>query len=576
MRANEGTGLRSALAACRSLFGWIVLFSVGINLLYLSPTIFMMQVYDRVLNTGGVMTLALMAAILVFALGTLALLERTRMRVAARIGLRIDRLAAPLVARAALMSGPRDPGRAQAARDFDTLRQVLASPVATAALDTPWTLIFVGVAFIIHPAIGIATLLGGVGLVLIALRHEHVMHPNMIETAALTARYYSNQEGDRAASEAVRALGMRDVLVARQLERRRELLAKQTRATFIQSGYGSMSRFWRLVLQSAVLGVGAYLAIERQISPGSLIAGSILTSRALAPIEQLVAGWRQIEQARVAYGNLVKLIDEAPPERPHTALPAPNGDFRFESASVRIPDTNRVALQSVSFTLQPGEVLGVIGPSGAGKSTLARAAVGAIALERGAVRLDGANLTDWHPDALGAHIGYLPQDLSLLAGTVAENIRRFAPASPEADEKTIAAARAAGAHEMILRLPNAYDTPLGLGGRGLSLGQAQRIALARALYGDPKLIVLDEPNAHLDGQGETALVAAMRDAAARGAIVIVVAHRRTIIAVVEKLLLMNEGAVEAFGPRDEVARKFLRVADTVNNVSSLPAREKQQ
>jgi len=576
MARKEGAGLRSALAACRSLMGWTVLFSAGINLLYLAPTIFMMQVYDRVLTTGGITTLVLMSVILVFALGTLALLDRTRMRLAARMGLRLDRIVSPMVAAAALQGTGREPGRAQAARDFDTFRQVLTSPVATAFLDTPWTIVFVGVAFVIHPLIGAATLVGGVVLTLIALRHEHVMHPNIVDTAQLTARYYAGAEGDRAASEAVRALGMRQVLVRRQLERRRELLAAQTHATFTQSSYGSLSRFWRLVLQSAVLGLGAYLAIERQISPGSLIAGSILTSRALAPLEQIVAGWRQIEQARIAYGNLVKLIDEAPPERPHTALPAPRGEVRFESVSVRIPETNRAALQSVSFALAPGEMLGIVGPSGAGKSTLARAAVGALPLERGTVRLDGANLADWEPDALGQHIGYMPQDLSLLAGTVGENIRRFAPASAETDDMTIAAARAAGAHELILRLPNAYDTPLGLGGRGLSLGQSQRVALARALFGNPKLIVLDEPNAHLDGDGEVALVAAMRQAASRGATVMVVAHKRSIIAVVSKLLLLSDGAVEAFGARDEVARKFMRVVDSANNLSPLPTREKQQ
>lgn len=555
---------------------WIVAFSVGINLLYLAPSIFMMQVYDRVLTTGGLMTLMFLSVVLLFALATLALLDRTRMRLAARMGLRLDRIAAPVVARAALAGSGRDPARAQAARDFDTLRQVLTSPVATAALDTPWTIIFVGVCFIIHPLIGLVTLLGGVGLFLVAWMHERIMHPTMQETAGLTARYYASQEGDRSAAEAVRALGMRQVLIARQLERRRELLAVQTRATFVQSTFGSLSKFWRLVLQSAVLGVGAYLAIERQISPGSLIAGSILATRALAPLEQVVGGWRQIEQARVAYANLVKLIDEAPPERSHTTLPAPAGELRFESVGVRVPDSNRAALQSVSFALSPGEVLGVVGASGAGKSTLARAAVGAIPPERGVVRLDGANLADWEPDALGAHIGYMPQDLSLLAGTVAENIRRFSAVTADTDDMIIAAARSAGAHDMILRLPNAYDTQLGLGGRGLSLGQAQRIALARALYGDPQLIVLDEPNAHLDGEGEIALVQAMREASARGATVIVIAHKPTIVAAVNKLLLLRDGNVDAFGPREDVARKFVRVMDTAGNLAPMPTREKQQ
>jgi ATP-binding cassette subfamily C protein len=411
--------------------------------------------------------------------------------------------------------------------------------------------------------------------VAIALRHERVMRPTIEKTAQVAPKYYAGQEGERAASEAVRALGMRSVLIDRQLERRNEFVALQTKAALVQSAYGSMSRFWRLVLQSAVLGLGAFLAVERQITPGALIAGSILAARALAPLEQVVAGLRQVEQARVAYRNLVKLIDEAPRQTTRTALPAPRGQLRFESVSVRVPEANRAALQQVSFTLEPGEVLGVIGPSGAGKSTLARAAVAAIAPDLGTVRLDGANLSDWDPDALGVHVGYLPQEVSLVGGTVAENIRRFAPASPEVDAKTIAAARGAGAHELILRLPKAYETVLGPGGRGLSLGQAQRIALARALYGDPPLLVLDEPNAHLDGEGEVALIQAVKEAAGRGAAVMLIAHKPTIIAMVNRLLLLRDGGVEAIGPRDDIARKFMRVLDSSGNLAPLRAREPQ-
>lgn len=569
------TSLRGALHACRGLIGWTVLFSAGINLLYLAPSIYMMQIYDRVLNTGGMMTLALLSAVLVFALGVMALLDMTRSRIATRLSLRLNRLLAPVVVGLGMQRGTgNDAARAQAVRDFDTLRQAFTSPAATAVLDTPWTLVFVAVCFFIHPMIGVLTLAGGLVLLLIALRHEHVLRPAIAEAAALAPRYYAGQEADRGAAEAARALGMRGALIARHLGWRNELLETQTKTIFVQSAYGSLSRWWRLILQSAVLGLGAYLAVNQQISPGALIAGSILAARALAPLEQVVGGWRQIEQARVAYRGLVALIDAAPSERTHTALPAPSGELSFESVSVRLPGANRFVLGRVSFTVKPGEVFAVIGSSGAGKSALARAAVGALAVEGGAVRIDGANIADWDPDALGPYIGYMPQEVLLVAGTVAENIRRFAPATADADAMTIEAASAAGVHDLILRLPNAYDTVLGPGGRGLSLGQSQRIALARALYGKPTLLILDEPNAHIDGEGEIALVQAIRAAAARGAAVMLVAHKPTVLATANRILLLRDGMVDAIGPRDEIARKFMRPVDT-NNTTPIRARESQ-
>jgi ATP-binding cassette subfamily C protein len=571
-------GLRGALAACRNLIGWAVLFSAGVNLLYLAPSIFMMQVYDRVLTTGGMGTLVLMGAVLLFALSVLALLDWTRNRLGARLGLRLNRLLARTVVGLSFVANGRgvDAARAQAARDFDTLRQVFTSPGANAVLDAPWSLVFVVVCFLIHPLIGAFTVVGGVVLLAIALRHEQVMRPIIQRTSEAAPRYYAGQEADRVASEAVRALGMREALIDRQLSRREDLIVEQTRATMTQSAYGSLSRFWRLVLQSAVLGVGAYLAVQNLISPGALIAGSILAARALAPLEQVVGGLRQLEQAHVAYKGLVKLIDEAPEETDRTALPAPRGVLKFERVSVRVPDAQKLALANVTFTADAGEVLGVIGPSGAGKSTLARIAVGAIAPDSGIVRLDGANLAHWDGDALGVHIGYLPQEVSLLAGTVGENIRRFAPQTVESDALVIAAAESAGAHEMILRLPNGYDTKLGAQGRGLSFGQAQRVALARALYNDPMLIVLDEPNAHLDAEGESALVRAITQAKARGATILTIAHRAGLIAAADRVLVLREGAMETIGPRDEVTRNLMQQATPApSNLTPMRAREGQ-
>jgi len=575
-RASQ-TGLRGALEACRNLFGWVMLFSAGINLLYLAPSLFMMQVYDRVLNTGGMTTLLLLGLVLLFALTVLGLLDMTRQRLGARVGLRVNRLLAPAVIDLNLSNArapeSSDVNRGQAARDFDTLRMTFTSPAAYALLDAPWTLLFVAACFLIHPIVGVVTLLGGAVLVAIAIRSEHAMRPVVARTHEIAPRYYAAQEADRAASEAVRALGMRAIMRDRQLTRRHELIATQTQTVWLQSAYGSASRFWRLFLQSLVLGVGAWLAVERQITPGALIAASILAARALAPLEQVVGGWRQIEQARVAYKNLTELIDKAPVEPARTALPAPRGELRFERVAVRVPEANRLALAHVSFQIAAGEAVGVVGPSGAGKSTLARAAVGAIQPDAGVVRLDGANLTDWDQEQRGRHVGYLPQDVSLLAGTVGENIRRFAPQSPETDALTIAAAQAAGAHEMILRLPKAYDTMLGPRGRGLSLGQAQRVALARALYNEPVLIVLDEPNAHLDADGEAALMQAIAQAKARGATVITVAHRTAVIGAMDKIMVLRDGGIEHFGPREDVLRALTRQGG--GPVTPLRARETQ-
>ena len=563
-------GLREAFTASRNLIVWAVIFSAGVNLLYLAPSIFMLQIYDRVLATGGITTLLLLFAVLVFALATLGMLDVARQRIAARMALRFDRLLAPTVLDLGFgRTSDGEIARSQAVRDFDTFRQTLVSPAAFALLDGPWTIVFVLACFMIHWVVGVVTLVGGLILVLIAVRHEQALRPIIAKTSELWPKLHAAQQTDRGVNEAVNALGMRQTLVAQQMTSRQDLLAMQTQMLWTQSAYGSASKVWRLLLQSIVLGVGAWLAIERQISPGALIAGSILAARALAPIEQVIGGWRQIEQARLAYKNLYELIDNAPAQPERTALPDPRGEVRFERVTVRVPDAQRLALRDVTFQLQPREVIGVVGPSGAGKSTLARVASGALAPDVGTVRLDGASLADWDIDARGRFVGYLPQDVSLLRGTIAENIRRFTPASDHADTLTIAAAQAAGAHEMILRLPQAYETVLGQRGAGLSMGQAQRIALARALYDNPPFLVLDEPNAHLDAEGEQALLKAINDAKAAGASVILVAHRSGVISIADKLLVLRDGAIERFGPREEVARAMAQQAQQGGAVTPL-------
>ncbi|MBO9707874.1 MAG: type I secretion system permease/ATPase [Caulobacter sp.] len=547
--------LVAALRACRPHLMAAAAFSALINILYLAPTIYMMQVYDRVVPTEGRLTLLYLTIVVAFAMATQAALEGVRSRLLILAGLRLDRLLAGGILQK--LMGVLKPGASQQGmRDFDTVRQALAGPAVLAMLDAPWTPIYVIVAFLIHPALGVMTLIGGAVLVWLAVMNERATRARAREAFQAQSQAYASQEMAAANAEVVRALGMRGALRERQLFDRRKGLDLSATAQFTGSGYSAMTRFVRMFLQSAALGLGAWLAVERQISAGAIIAASVLLSRALQPIEQIVGSWAVVSQARGALNNLVRLFPDQSVEIAGTQLPAPAGALALEQVGVRIGDEGPILLRGVSMKLSPGEVLGVIGPSGAGKTTLARVAAGGLVPSIGTVRLDGASLSDWDGDRLGRYVGYVPQDSALLAGSVRDNISRFAVwggADAEmVDEAVVAAAKAAGVHELILRLPGGYDTVLGAGGRGLSAGQAQRVALARALYRDPTLLILDEPNSALDAEGDQALHVAILAAKARGAAVMIVAHRTNIIGLADRLLVLRDGQVERLGPTKEV------------------------
>jgi ATP-binding cassette subfamily C protein len=551
--------LVAALRACRPHLMAAAVFSAFINLLLLAPTIYMMQVYDRVVPTEGRLTLLYLTLVVAFALATQTALESVRARLLTLAGLRLDRLLAGGILQK-LMSAMAPGASAQGMREFDVVRQALSGPVAVAVFDIPWTPIYVLVAFMIHPALGAMTIVGGAVLVVLAVFNERATRTRAREAFIAQAQAYASQEAAAANGEVVRALGMRGALRERQLADRRVGLDLSAKAQFTGGGYSAATKFTRMFLQSAALGLGAWLAVDKQISAGAIIAASVLMSRALQPIEQLVGSWGVVGQVRGALNNLIKLFPERGMEMSGTQLPAPTGALALEQVAVRAPGEGPVLLRGVSFRLTPGEILGVIGPSGAGKTTLARVAAAAIAPDAGTVRLDGANLVDWDGDRLGRYIGYVPQDSGLLAGSIKDNISRFAiwaggdPAIVDAE--VVAAAQAAGVHELILRLPKGYDTLLGAGGRGLSAGQAQRVALARALYGEPPLLILDEPNSALDADGEAALNSAILAAKARGAAILIVAHRTGILNVADRLLVLREGQVEMLGPRTEVIAKM--------------------
>lgn len=545
------------LRACKVHFVAVGVFSALVNILYLAPSIYMMQVYDRVIPTGGRLTLVYVTLVIAFALGALAALDQVRSRLLIRVGLRIDRLMADQVMERLLAHTPGAPRLGQAMREFDHFRQGLSGPGALALFDAPWTPFYLIVAFLIHPWMGVFATAAAMLLFGLALLNERATKGRLQEAATATAAAYASQEMLGANGEVVRALGMRRTLVARHLKERRQGLVMAASAQLLGGRYSGTIKFLRLLLQSLALGLGAWLAVEKQISTGSVIAVSILLSRSLQPVEQLVGAWNGVVQARTAFQNLLRLFETTQaPGTDRTLLPRPRGELSMERVVVRAPDGEGLLLKGVSLRLSPGEGLGVIGPSGAGKTTLARVAAGGLIPDQGAVRLDGSSYAGWDSDRLGQHIGYMPQDIGLMAGTVKENIARFATAaagaSEELDRRVIAAAMDAGAHEMIQRLPGGYDTVLGLNGRGLSAGQGQRVALARALFGEPALLIFDEPNAFLDAEGEAALVHAIRNAKARGAAVLMVAHRHGVLAAADRLLVMRDGVVEKFGLRDEI------------------------
>jgi ATP-binding cassette subfamily C protein len=551
--------LKAAISACRRHLSYAGGFSALINLLYIAPTIYMLQVYDRVIPSHGVTTLVFLSLLLLASYATLALLELSRSRLLVRASARLEKELARPILFSGLQRGPAgQSGRPM--REFDKLRQTLTGAGVLAMFDAPWTVVYIALCFLLHPLLGVIALVGSGALIGLTLANERAVRPRLERANEAAAWSYASQAQSAAASDLVRAMGMREAIVRRHQQERIAVTRLQSEASFAAGGYLGVTKFIRLSLQSLGLGVAAYLVLQQQISAGAIFAASLLITRALSPIEQILGSWRALEGAREAYVYLKAQLADAAVDAPRTRLPVPVGRLDVEGATVLNPTRESPLLMNASFTLMPGEVVGLVGPSGAGKTTLLRALVGALPLNHGRVRLDGADVKDWDPDRLGQHIGYLPQDVGLFQGTVKQNICRFRDSlgeDPEQiDAKAITAAKACGAHEMILGLPSGYDTPLDWGGRGVSLGQAQKIALARAIYDQPVLVVLDEPNAHLDAEGEVALVKALFDLKVRGATVIVAAHKTSLLEVMDKLIVVVGGRVVEHGRRNDVLQRL--------------------
>jgi ATP-binding cassette subfamily C protein len=560
MSDRQAAGVAAALRGSRGLFIGVGLFSGVINVLALTGAIYMLQVYDRVLSSRSVPTLVALSILMVALFSASGVLDLVRTRIMARIGLRVDEALRERVfdcLQKASLRGRNGDGL-QPVRDLDRVRNFLSGIGPAALFDLPWIPVYITMIFLLHPLMGWFAVAGALLLVAITLLTELLSKGPAIEAVrSASLRLALAGAADRNA-EVVRAMGLSPHLQKRWRAFSDLHLGDQLKASDAAGGMGVMSKIIRLLMQSGMLGLGAYLVLQNQVSAGAIIAGSILMSRALAPIEIAIQHWRGFVESRQASHRLRELFAEVGDGgRQVTALPAPHRTLAVESLSVAPPGQSKPVISNVSFGLKAGEAIGIIGPSGSGKSTLARALVGVWRPESGAgaVRLDGAALDQWQPDDLGRHIGYLPQDIQLFEGTVAQNIARLDEAA--ADAGIVAAAQEAGAHDMIVSLPDGYQTRLGANGAGLSAGQRQRIALARALYGKPFLVVLDEPNSNLDSAGDAALSDAIRAIRERGGIAVVIAHRPAALANIDKVMAMAGGRVQALGAKEDVLRKVL-------------------
>lgn len=549
--------LREALDFCRGAFIGAGFFSLFINLLMLVPSLYMLQIYDRVLTSSSVPTLIALTLLVVFMMLTMGLLEWVRSIVLIRVGARLDGLLGQRVFDATLDIATRQPGKgsSQPISDLGNFRQFMTGNGLFGFFDVPWIPVYMLLVFFFHPLLGTVALGGALVLTTLALLNEWRTREPLMAANSQSIREQQLLNAKLRNVEVIEALGMRPRIQERWLDHHLQTIGWQARASEQAAVLMASSKTFRMLLQSLILGTGAWLAIQQSITPGVMIAASIIMGRALAPIDQMIGSWKGFVNARASYGRLQKLLTEIPPAQRRTSLPAPSGRLELKAAVAVPPGGRTPVLRGIELTIEPAEVIGMIGPSAAGKSTLARVMLGIWPLASGAVRLDGADLALYNRDELGPHIGYLPQDVELFDGTVAENIARFGEIE---DARIVEAAQRAGVHELIAQLPDGYETRIGIGGATLSGGQRQRIGLARALYGDPKLVILDEPNSNLDDRGEAALVLAIQKLRERQATVVLISHRPSVLKAVDKVLVIKEGRVDAFGPREEVLSRVLK------------------
>lgn len=552
MRSTHENSLQAALKACKSSFISVGFFSLFINALMLVPTFYMLQVYGRVVTSGSISTLVMLTIIMTVLMITMGALELVRSRIMVRVSSKLDILLSRDLYRAsfkrALDSGGMD-SSAQALNDLTGLRQFMTGNGLFAFFDAPWLPIYIAVMFMFHPWYGWMAIVCAIILVIFAILNEKMTGSTLAAANKenIAASLYTNKNLRNA--EVIESMGMLNTLIDRWAQRQKKVLTLQSIASDKGGLMSNISKTFRMLVQSLILGLGAYLAVNHEISAGLVIAGSVLLGRALAPLDLIIGSWKGFISARSQYARLNEILDKQKSEPERMSLPAPEGHVLVENLIVSAPGGKTPIIKGISFSVPAGQVVGIIGPSASGKSTLARALMGIWSPQHGVVRLDGADIANWDKNELGPHVGYLPQDIELFEGSISENIARFSNIDPES---VIRAARVAGVHEMILLLPEGYDTVIGSDGVNLSGGQRQRIGLARAIYGAPRLIILDEPNSNLDETGEQALAQAIMHMKASGSTIFVITHRTTILSQLDRLIVMSAGGISMYGPREQV------------------------
>lgn len=556
-KQQDATDLQRALRACRGSFVTVGFFSMFVNFLMLVPPMYMLQVYDRVLTTQSQETLLMLTLVVVFLFMVMGGLELVRSRMLVRVGNRLDtninsRLYSAMFRRSVVAQGQQS---AQPLSDLTSLRQFLTGNGLFAFFDAPWVPVYLGVLFLFHPWLGIFATCAGIVLLILAIANEKATKGLLAEANSEHIKAQDLANSNLRNAEVLHAMGMLPGIMGRWSEKHHEFLAKQSQASDRAGALTNTSKVLRLLFQSMILGLGAYLVLQAEMTAGMMIAGSIIMGRALAPIDQMIGSWKGFVGARGAYGRLNELLAQIPEENRRMSLPVPKGDVVVETVAAAPPGVRMATIRGINFDTPAGEHVGIIGPSAAGKSTLARVLLGIWPTQVGSVRLDGAEMMHYNRDELGPHVGYLPQDIELFDGTISENIARFGEVDPD---KVVKAAKKAGVHEMVLELPNGYDTYISSTSGALSGGQRQRVGLARALYGDPVFIVLDEPNSNLDEAGERHLSQAIQHLKQEGVTLFVVSHRTSVLKNMDKLLVMKDGQVSMYGPRDEVLAQFAR------------------
>ncbi len=552
MKYKSKSGLQEALLLCKGAFLSAAAFSLIINVLMLTPTVYMLQLYDRVLSSRSEETLVMLTLIVLAIFITQGALEWVRSQILVRVSAKLETLLNKrlfvIAYKKSLYTGGQQ-ANGQPLDDLRSLRQFLTGNGLFAFFDAPWLPIYIALMFLFHPYFGWAAIFAATVLIILAIINEKITHKVLEEANVLALQGRALVNKNLRNAEVIESMGMLDDIHRRWLKGSEKVLFLQAIASSRAGLLTAVSKTLRMLFQSLVLGLGAYLAIQQEISPGLMIAGSILLGRALAPIDLMIGSWKGFVLARTQYGRLNELLHKIPEDKEKMSLPEPKGCIQIEQAVIAPPGAKTAVIKGLSLMIEAGDSVGIIGPSGAGKSTLVRALLGIWPAASGKIRLDGADVFSWDRMELGPYIGYLPQDIELFEGTISENIARFGELDAE---KIVSAAKMSDVHELILRLPDGYDTVIGVTGGNLSGGQRQRIGLARALYGSPKLVVLDEPNSNLDEQGEIALAKALAQLKQAQVTVIVVTHRNSVLGSVDKLLMLNDGLLKAYGTKEEV------------------------